>query len=294
MHREIETVGFIGLGVMGERMCRHLAEKGTWRVLANDLDPAPLERLAHGGVEAATVDEMLKAADMIVTCLPGGEQVEALALGPQGFVSRLRPEQVYVDMSTSPPDLMRRIADALPEGALSADAPVARTRAAAERGELLIMVGGPEESFALVEPVLATMGSDVVHCGPNGAGQVAKILNNMVLFETVAALAEAVEVGERSGMNAEALLDVLSLGSANSFALNAHGRNSLAPQDYPERSFSVRYAAKDLSYARRLGQETGVRTPGADHVAALFEEAIAEGAGGKYFPVIRKLLHRRE
>ena len=286
----IRSIGFIGLGVMGEAMCRNLAERGDWPVVAHDLDPAPVARLAAAGAKpAASLDDAL-AADLVVTCLPGGDQVRALMLGEGGVAARLRPGQAYVDMSTSPPALMREIAEAAPEGAFTADAPVARTRTAAAEGKLLIMVGGPAESFEHIRPVMETMGSDVVHCGPAGAGQVAKILNNMVLFETVAALAEAVEMGERSGIEADALLDVLSLGSANSFALGAHGRKSLAPQDYPERAFSVRYAAKDLSYAQAIAAETGVRAPGAEHVAELFEEAEASGRGDLYFPVIREVL----
>jgi 3-hydroxyisobutyrate dehydrogenase-like beta-hydroxyacid dehydrogenase len=294
MTEAIESIGFIGLGVMGEPMCRNVVRHGAWTVIVHDLDPSPIARLAKDGARpASSPEEVAAGADLLLTCLPGGDQVRGLMLGEDGLISRLKCGQAYVDMSTSPPALMREIAEMAPDGVLTADAPIARTRAAAADGTLLIMVGGDLTVFERLSPVMRTMGSDVVHCGPLGAGQVAKILNNMVLFETVAALAEAIEIGERSGIPPDALLDILSLGSADSFALGAHGRSSLASEDYPEQAFSVRYAAKDLSYARAIADETGVRAPGADHVAALFNDAIEAGCGDQYFPVIRKLLKPR-
>jgi hypothetical protein len=119
---------------------------------------------------------------------------------------------------------------------------------------------------------------------------VVKILNNLVLFQTVAALAEAIALAERSGVEGAVLLDTLSKGSGDSFALRNHGRKSLLPQVYPEQAFSVRYAAKDLSYALELAAEHGVKAPGAERVAELFERAIEAGDGERYFPVIRKQL----
>jgi len=152
------------------------------------------------------------------------------------------------------------------------------------------MVGAESAVFEALRPLLATMGTEVVRCGGPGAGQVVKILNNSVLFQTVAALAEAIALAERAGVDGCILLDTLSKGSGDSFALRNHGRKSLLPQCYPERAFSVRYAAKDLSYALELAAEQGLEAPGAARVAELFERAIAAGDGDRYFPVIRKHL----
>ena len=287
----IRTIGFIGLGVMGGPMCANLLRRGRWPVIAFDLSPDRVaDAAAEGARAAASAEALANEADLIITCLPGGDQVRALMLSDGGLLSRLRDGQIYVDMSTAPPDLMREIAAAAPKGVRVADAPVARTRTAAAEGELLIMVGCEADTLDRIAPVMETMGSDVVHCGGSGAGQVAKILNNMVLFETVAALAEAVEIGDGAGLDADRLLDVLSLGSADSFALRAHGRKSLATRDYPEAAFSVRYAAKDLSYARHMAAHAGVDAPGAAHVAMLFERAVTAGDGDRYFPVIRERL----
>jgi 3-hydroxyisobutyrate dehydrogenase-like beta-hydroxyacid dehydrogenase len=288
----INSLGFIGLGVMGEAMCRNLTTRGSWPVTTFDLAPEPLARAAAAGAhQASSAAEIADAADMVITCLPGGVEVRKLILGSDGLINRVRPGQFLVDMSTSPPALMREIAEAARErDAHFADAPIARTRQAAADGTLAIMVGADRAVFDAIHPVLSTMGTDVVHCGDPGAGQVVKIMNNMVLFQTVAALAEALCIAERSGVDGNTLLSTMSKGSGDSFALRNHGLNSLLPEIYPDKAFSVKYAAKDLSYALEAAGQHGVRTPGAENVAKLFEQAIAAGDGDLYFPVIRRLL----
>ncbi len=288
----IERVGFIGLGVMGGAMCRNLIAKGAWAVTAFDLDSEALARAeAAGARPAASAAEVADAADAVITCLPGGAEVREVVLGANGVLGRLRDGGTLIDMSTSPPALAREIAAAAAaRGALFADAPIARTRQAAVDGTLAIMVGAEPGVFEAIRPILSTMGTDVMHCGGPGAGQVVKILNNAVLFQTVAALAEALTLAERAGVEGAVLLDSLSKGSGDSFALRNHGRKSLLPRVYPEQAYSVRYAAKDLSYALDLAAEHGVEAPGAEQVAKLFERAIQAGDGERYFPVIRKQL----
>lgn len=285
-----KTVTFIGLGVMGEAMCRNLAKKGTWRVVGYDMKAEPLARLAADGVVAAkSLAEAVGAADVVLMCLPGGKEVEALTLGAGGLVELARAGQTIVDMSTAPPRLMRQLAEAFgAKGVAFADAPVARTRRAAVDGTLCIMVGGTPEVFARLQPMLATMGSEIVHCGGVGAGQVVKIMNNMVVFETTLAVAEAITIAEAAGVDGKVLFDTMAKGSADSFVLRNHGIKHLLPQDYPEQAFSVRYAIKDLSYARELAAETGVSARGADLMHEVFEEAVSRGDGDLYTPVIRR------
>lgn len=290
MTRNVNTIAFVGLGVMGEGMCRNLARKGSWRIIGCDTRDEPLERLAADGVErAAALAEACAAADVVITCLPGGKEVEAVARGPGGIIENCREGQTIIDMSTSPPRLMRELAEACAaKGVDFADAPVARTRQAAIDGTLCIMVGGSKDVYERIKPILETMGTEIPHCGDVGAGQVVKIMNNMVVFETVMALAEALSIAEASGVDGGVLFDTFSKGSADSFALRAHGMKSLLPQDYPEQAFSVRYAIKDLSYALELAQETGVSARGANVLHQLMEEAIARGDGDRYTPVIRR------
>ena len=289
---EISHIGFIGLGVMGEAMCRNLVRRGPWTVTAFDLDPEPLTRLGDdGAATAGSVAELMATVDVVITCLPGGEQVRKLVLGTEGLVNQVRPGQILIDMSTSQPTLMREIAAALGEkGARFADAPIARTRQAAADGTLAIMVGAADDLFQAIRPVLATMGSDIEHCGAVGSGQVIKIMNNMVLFQTVLALGQAVAIAEKAGVSGKVLLDTMMKGSGDSFALRNHGVKAILADTYPEKSFSVRYAAKDLSYALEMAEEFGVRAPGGETVARMFDEAIANGDGDRYFPVMRRIL----
>ena len=177
-------------------------------------------------------------------------------------------------------------------GAAWADAPIARTRQAAQDGTLSVMVGATPELFAAIEPLIRCFATDVTHCGDTGAGQVTKILNNMVLFQTVNALAEAVAVAKRNGVDPALLLDTLSKGSADSFALRNHGLKAIVPGNFPERAFSTEYALKDLSYALELADDAGIKIRGAELVGKVLQEAIDAGSGGAYFPVIAKHLDR--
>jgi 3-hydroxyisobutyrate dehydrogenase-like beta-hydroxyacid dehydrogenase len=285
-------IGFIGTGVMGEPMCRNLAARGGLPVRALDRDPAPLQRLAGHGVATATDIAAIGAAcDLVFLSLPSGEVVRAVVEGDGGLLATARPGQVIVDLSTSPVDLTRALAASLAaRGAALVDAPVARTRAAAEAGTLSVMVGAGRALFEAVRPFIATFASDITLCGPTGCGQVVKILNNMVLFETVVAIAEARAIGMRAGVDPALLFDTLSKGSADSFALRNHGMKAMLPGDFPERAFSVEYARKDLRYALDLAAATAVDARGARTVDHWFAEAIAAGEGERYHPVIAKLI----
>lgn len=287
---DIKTIAFVGLGVMGEAMCRNLARKGSWRVVGYDMRPDPLDRLASDGVaRAASMAAAVGDSDCVLMCLPGGAEVEAVTRGKGGLLGLVRKGQTVVDMSTAPPRLMRELArEFAAKGVDFADAPVARTRRAAVDGTLSIMVGGTGEVFARLQPILATMGTEITHCGDVGAGQVVKIMNNMVVFETTLAIAEAITIAEAAGVDGKILYDTMAKGSADSFVLRNHGMKHLLPQDYPEQAFSVRYAIKDLSYARELARETGVDARAAELMHEVFEAAVARGDGDRYTPVIRR------
>lgn len=287
-----QHIGFIGLGVMGEPICRNLARKTAATVIAFDLDPAPLQRLAADKVvAAASVADVMAQCDVVFLSLPSGEVVAQLCRQDGGLLAQARPGQTVVDLSTSPVDTTRALAQEFAaRQAQFIDAPVARTRAAAEAGTLAVMVGASPEVFESVQPLIATFASDIALCGPVGCGQVLKILNNMVLFETVVAISEAKAIGERSGVDPQVLFDTLSKGSADSFALRNHGMKAVLPGEFPERAFSVRYARKDLLYALQLAENTGVDARGAHVVDQWFTQAIDAGFGEQYHPVISRLM----
>lgn len=293
--KKFERLGFIGLGVMGEPICRNLATKSAIGVIAYDLDPQPLQRLAaHGVAAAASAAEVMDAADVVFLSLPSGDAVRRLAQGESGLIAHVRPGQVVVDTSTSDVSTTRELArEFAAKGATFIDAPVARTRAAAEAGTLAVMVGADRETFERVRPLIATYASEIALCGDVGCGQVLKILNNMLLFQIVAAVSEAKVVAERAGVDAALLFDVLSTGSADSFALRNHGMKAVLPREFPTRSFSVEYARKDLRYGLELASEVGVKSQWGEDVDQLFQRAIDDGRGAEYWPVISQLIADR-
>ena len=286
---EYKTIGFIGLGVMGEPICRNLVKKSGKRVLAFDLSAEPLARVRADGADvAASVAEVIKQSDLLFLCLPSAKHVRAVFEG-DGILKNIRSGQVVVDLGTSSVSQTRDFAEQLQaRGASWADAPIARTRQAAQDGTLSVMVGTNPALYADVEPLIRCFATDVTHCGDVGAGQVTKILNNMVLFETVNALAEAVAVAKHNGVDPKLLLDTLSKGSADSFALRNHGMKAIVPGNFPERAFSTEYALKDLSYALELASDAGIRIRGAELIGKVLQEAIDAGSGDNYFPVISK------
>ena len=288
MTTTIETIGFIGLGVMGEPMCGHLARRSGKKVMAYDLNPAPLGRLAEHGVTSATPEELAASCQVIVFSLPDGKAMQAVValLEPH-----LRPGQCIVDTSTSSVAMTREIGARLEaKGILFADAPVARTRDAAARGELSIMVGATDSTFAYVRAILETMGTDVTHCGPIGCGQVVKILNNMLVFQHTAALAEAIALGRRNGVPPEVLLPTMAVGSGDSFVLRNHGMKSMVPRVYPDRAFSVRYSMKDLSYALEMADDAGLDLKAAKLTMERLKEAERQGHGDQYHPVVLEVI----
>jgi 3-hydroxyisobutyrate dehydrogenase-like beta-hydroxyacid dehydrogenase len=288
-----KTIGFIGLGVMGEPICRNLVKKSGARVLAFDLSPEPLARLSADGAEvAASVADAAHRSDVVFLCLPSAKQVRSVFEG-EGVLKNIRKGQVVVDLGTSSVSQTRDFAKQLQaKGAAWADAPIARTRQAAQDGTLSVMIGATKELYAAIEPLIRCFATDVTHCGDVGAGQVTKILNNMVLFETVNALSEAVAVAKHNGVDPALLLDTLSKGSADSFALRNHGMKAIVPGNFPERAFSTEYALKDLSYALELAADAGIKIRGAELIGQVLQEAIDAGSGGAYFPVIAKHINR--
>ena len=286
--RPITAIGFIGLGVMGEPMCGHLARRSGLAVMAHDRRDEPLQRVIAAGVRALSPAGMAEQCDMILLSLPDGMAVQAVLAEIEPL---LQPGQIVVDTSTSPVEITREIGARLAARNIAyADAPIARTREAAARGELSIMVGAEDEVFAHIRPVLETMGTDITHCGPIGTGQVVKILNNMLLFQNVCALAEALAVGRRNGVSPEILLSTVAKGSGDSFALRNHGMKAMIPNNYPLRAFSTRYAMKDLSYALEMAKAANLDLEGAELTMKRLQQSEASGFGDEYFPVLRHLI----
>jgi 3-hydroxyisobutyrate dehydrogenase-like beta-hydroxyacid dehydrogenase len=283
------TLGFIGLGVMGAGMCANAVRKHDAPVHVFDMSPAALQAMVDvGAVAAASVADVAKAATVICLSLPGGKQVAAVS---EEIAAHAAPGSVVIDLSTTGVADARAVAAMLAgKGLRFADAPVARTRQAAIDGTLSIMVGAPEALFAEIEPVLRYMGSDVTLCGEVGCGQVVKLINNTLLFEQVAAIAEMMVVAERAGVSGAKLIEAVGLGSGNSFALQNHGAKAMAPRAFPEKAFPSPYVLKDLGYTLELAEQVGVDPKVGRLAASYYQAAIDAGIGEQYFPAIIKLV----
>lgn len=290
----LPVIGFIGLGVMGGPMCRNMAVKHAGDVIAFDTNPQAHALLEGTGAHrAGSVAEVAERADVVFLSLPGGPQVEAVCLGEGGLAGGARRPAVIVDLSTTTVASARATAQRLADlGVAFADAPVARTREAAQRGELSIMVGADEALYARIEPLLRYIGSDVTRCGETGCGQVVKLINNALVFENTVALAEMMVLGERAGVQPAVLLDAVSKGSGDSFVLRNHGRRAMLPREFPEKSFPPEYALKDLGYVLELAGQTGL-TARVTELAQRYYAATASGGwSGRYFPSVIEIIDR--
>jgi 3-hydroxyisobutyrate dehydrogenase-like beta-hydroxyacid dehydrogenase len=290
----VPTLGFVGLGNIGAPMCMNVATKHPGDVVVFDMNPAALDALK--GTKARRVSslaELASAADIIFMSLPGSPQVEEVCLGVNGLTSGTRRPSLIVDLSTTTVSTARGVAKRLAELDVAfVDAPVARTAEAARRGELSIMVGASPALFEQVAPYLHYMGSDVTRCGEVGCGQVVKLINNALVFEHTAALAEMMVLGERAGVAPELLLDALSKGSGDSFVLRNHGTKAMLPRTFPVGGFPPEYALKDIGYVLDLAQDTGTSTEFVGLAHRYYDTAAKHGFGGRYFPTVIEVVER--
>ena len=288
------VIGFVGLGVMGGPMCRNVALKHSGDVIAFDMNPAGFVALdGTKARRAQALGELAEQADIVFLSLPGGPQVEQVCLGAQGLASAARPPSIIVDLSTTTVAVARAMAERLSsKGVAFADAPVARTREAAQRGELSIMVGADETLYARIEPLLRYMGSDITHCGGVGCGQVVKLVNNALVFENTVAIAEMMVLGERAGVSPAVLLDAVSKGSGDSYALRNHARKAMLPRQFPEKSFPPEYVLKDISYVLELAAQVGVSAHVTQLAQRYYSAAVANGWSGRYYPVVIEVVDR--
>ncbi len=284
------TIGFIGLGVMGGAMCRNVASKHLDRVIAFDLSAAAQEELADTKAQVvASISDIWAAADIVLLSLPGGSQVETVCL--DGLAKANRKPSIVIDLSTTSVATARKLAHDLGQcGVAFADAPVARTREAAKRGELAIMVGAPDALFAEIEPILRYMGTDIMHVGSVGSGQFIKLVNNALLDVNVIAIAEAIGMADRAGIDPAVMVEAVSRGSGDSYALHHHAIKSMLPRDYPEKSFPPEYKIKDLTYLLELAREVDAPARSMELALMYYQETVAAGFGGRYFTAVREVI----
>ena len=289
----MEKIGFIGLGAMGGPMAKNLVKKG-FPLAVFDTVAEKTESLKSMGAEVAkSCREVAEKCPVVITILPASAHVKEAVLGKRGVGEGIHRGSVLIDMSTIDPMTTREIAEILGEkGAEMLDAPVARGVPAAVAGTLVIYVGGKKEVFDRSREILAAMGTDIYHVGGIGSGEVVKIVNNLMVAVTTCALAEAMVLGVKAGVNPDILFEALSSGSGNSFVLQNHYKNNVMKGKFEEGVFPVDYMLKDLDLALSTGNKLRIPL----HFTALSaQQYILAGASGeskKYHPAVIRPLEK--
>ncbi|MGK5728030.1 3-hydroxyisobutyrate dehydrogenase [Streptomyces sp. URMC 124] len=292
------VVGFVGLGHMGGPMAANLVKAGH-RVIGYDVVPGMRAAAAEAGVETVgSAAETAAGADVVITMLPVGRHVLAL-YGGEGLLAAARPGTLFVDCSTIDVADARTAHEAvLAAGHRPLDAPVSGGVVGAEAGTLTFMAGGEAADFARAEPLLLAMGKKAVHCGAAGAGQAAKVCNNMILGISMIAVSEAFVLGESLGLSHQALFDVASTASGQCWALTVNCPvpgpvpGSPAARDYAP-GFAAPLMAKDLGLAANAARAGGVDAELGRRAARMYAEfAEGEGADLDFSGIVRAVRRR--
>lgn len=278
-------IGFIGAsGLMGHGMARNLLAKGHALTLAVHRNTERVaDLLAAGAQRAADAKAVAAASELVFICVTGSPDVEAVVLGPQGLLAGAQPGLVIVDCSTSEPDSSARLREqALAAGAVFVDAPLARTPVEAEAGRLNVMVGADAAVFARIEPLLRCFAENVFHVGGPGAGHTIKLLNNFIAQAICTATAEAFAVGQRSGIDLKALVDLVAVGPVNSGLFQAMAKTLHG--DLGGLKFALDNARKDVRYYTHLAEGLAIPTVMGEAVHQSLALACALGHGHKFVP----------
>ncbi len=274
-----ETVGFIGLGIMGRGMARNLLKAGfplvVWNRTASRMTPL----VAAGAKAASNPADLASQCDIIITCVSDTPDVEAVILGDEGVLYGARPGSLVIDMSTIAPTATRNIAQQLAERSVHMlDAPISGGSEGAARGALSIMVGGEEADVQRAMPVLQAMGKRITHVGGHGAGQTVKLMNQILVVGNALAISEAFLFGQAAGVDLEKALQAVEAGAAGSWMLSNRGPQILARDWRP--GFTIDLQQKDLRLVLGAADDFGTPVMGVGLVFQLYRTLQAQGLGG--------------
>jgi len=293
-------IAFIGLGNMGGPMARNLVKNGH-QIVGFDLSSDANARLvAGGGRTAGSVAEAVEAAEIVISMLPAGNQVEDVYTGQGGIFAHAPAGALLIDCSTIDVATARSLAATAAQNGFSMlDAPVSGGVAGAETASLTFMVGGTAEAFARAEPVLAVMGKTVVHAGDAGSGQAAKICNNMILGVSMIAVSEAFALADRLGLDRQKLFDISSQSSGQCWSMTAYcpvpGPVPASPanRDY-QPGFTAAMMLKDLRLAQEAARASGSSTPLGGHATEIYADFCDAGNAGVDFSGIFRSIRKSE
>lgn len=272
-------IGFIGLGIMGKPMARNLLRAGHSLVVYDVKDEAVQDLVADGAEGAGSAREVAERSEMVITMVPNSPHVKAAILGDGGVIEGARPGTLVIDMSSIDPTVSREVGAALrARGIRFMDAPVSGGEPKAIDGTLSIMVGGSEEDFAEAEPILRCMGSAVVRVGDVGAGNVAKLANQIVVALNIAAMSEALVLATKAGVDPELVYQAIRGGLAGSTVLDAKAPLVLERKFDP--GFRIELHIKDLANALAAGHAAGAPLPLTAQVMEIMQALKVDGMGG--------------
>ncbi|WP_331234756.1 NAD(P)-dependent oxidoreductase [Natronorarus salvus] len=273
-----ETIGFVGLGIMGLPMAKNLLEAG-YDVVGHNRSQEPVEELLdHGGEAAETPQEATERADVLITCLPDSEVVSELMHADEGILAGVSEGTTVIDMSTISPTVTEELAEEVAErGGAMLDAPISGGEEGAIEGTLSIMVGGEGEVLDANYEILEAMGGTITHCGPSGAGQVTKACNQIVVANTMQAVSEALVFAEKAGADLEAVVDAISGGAAGCWALDNRAPTMIRGEFDP--GFFASYQYKDLRIATDAGEAFGSPMPITEVTHEMYKAMEENGMG---------------
>lgn len=273
---EKQKIGFIGLGIMGKPMAHNLLRAG-YELSVYARRPETLESLVTAGAKTfTTVKELAADVDVIITTVGATADVEEVLTSKTGIIQTAKPGTIVIDMSTISATATQRIAKALLKKQIEMlDAPVSGGEQGAISGALSIMVGGKAEVLDQIRPIFEVLGKQVVHVGENGAGQVAKACNQIIIAETIVAVSEALQLAKASGVDASKVREALLGGFASSRVLEIHGKRMLE-EDYKP-GFKASLHRKDIHLAMEQAHSVGVDLPGADYAMHCLDRLVMKG-----------------
>lgn len=279
-------VGFVGIGMMGHGMARNIVGKGFPLTVIAHRRREPVDDLvARGASEAKSLKDLAQASDVVVLCVTGSPEVEAIVAGPDGLAAAGKPLTI-IDCSTSDPSSTVRLAESLrARDIILVDAPLSRTPKEAEAGTLDVMAGGDPETFARIRPVLETFAGKIVHTGPVGSGHTMKLLNNFVSLGYAALYSEALMLGAKAGLTPQVFDSVIRGGRMDNLFYQTFFRWVLE-RDPDAHRFAIRNGLKDLTYLSAYANAAGVANPIGASVRNAFATAVGAGAGEKFVPML--------
>jgi 2-hydroxy-3-oxopropionate reductase len=288
-----ETIGFIGLGVMGKPMAKNLIKAG-FSLIGHNRSPAAVDEIvAAGGKTAGSAADVARQSTIVITMVPDTPDVERVLTSPDGVLSALQRGAIVIDMSSISPDATRRLAKMVAEkGGTMLDAPVSGGEIGAVNAQLSIMVGGDDDAFKRALPVFEAMGNKerIVHIGPSGAGQVCKICNQIAIGGALAGVSEAFALARKAGVDAARVRQALLGGFAASRVLEVHGERMLNDNYKP--GFRARLYQKDLRLANEAAMANGVAMPATAIVTQLINALMASGGADLDYAALGTVLFR--